>query len=142
MTFLTTFILIIMLYNQIWQNFKYLMTSSRRNTLKTHLRVSTFLGSAHFPLVPGLNYSKKSKLAYPQRLQETSHFLTLAAIKCVCSDGVILSRVLWSKSVPSVEIKPCCLFLNTRCFHCILNYSMDIIYWWRFFSWTNRILIL
>ena len=54
------------------------MTSSR-NTLKTSFRVPKFLGSGHFSLVPGLNYSKKSKLAYPQKLQETSHFWTLAA---------------------------------------------------------------
>ena len=47
MTFLTTFISIIKLYSQIWQNFEYLMTSSK-NTLKTSFRVPKFLGSGYF----------------------------------------------------------------------------------------------
>ena len=79
MTFLTTFISIIKLYNQILQNYKYLMTSSRKNTLKTPLRVAKLLGSGHFLLFSGLNFSKKSKSSCPQNLQETLHFWTLAA---------------------------------------------------------------
>ena len=53
--------------------------TSRRNTLITPFRVPQFLGSGHFSLVSGQNYSKKSKLAYSQKLQETSHFWTFAA---------------------------------------------------------------
>ena len=44
------------------------MTTSRY-ILKTPFRLPKFLGSGHFSLVPGLNYSKKSKLAYSQNLQ-------------------------------------------------------------------------
>ena len=54
-----------------WNNLKYLdITSWRGNSLKTPFGVPKFLGSGHFSLVPGLNYSKKSKLAYPQNLQD------------------------------------------------------------------------
>ena len=68
MTFLKKIISIIKLCNQIWQKFKYLMTSSK-NTLKTPLRGPKFLGCWHFSLVPGLNYQKNSKLANPQNMQ-------------------------------------------------------------------------
>ena len=54
------------------------MTSTRRNTLKTPFRVPKLLGSGHFSLVPGLNYSKIFNISLSSKFAGNITFLDLS----------------------------------------------------------------